>query len=160
MTHSQPTWLYTLKYTLKMQNTPKLTGLYDHMNASVCLFQRLAASENVNWSGSYMIPFHTLWLSSPVIPMYCRCSQSPLMLGKRSQMLQVYLQVFLKAPAVIDRNSRCYKIRLIGYRNFGAAETSGQSCGRLQEQLEIICPVLQETSIAPDETSMQPCQRL
>jgi len=40
--HSQPTWLYAPKYTLKRQDTPNLSWLYAPMYAPVCSIQRLA----------------------------------------------------------------------------------------------------------------------
>jgi len=42
MVHSQLTWLYTPKYTLKRENTSHLTCLYAHMNPPACSIQRLA----------------------------------------------------------------------------------------------------------------------
>jgi len=40
--HSQPTWLYAPKYTLKLQDPPKLTWLYAPMYAPTCSIQKLA----------------------------------------------------------------------------------------------------------------------
>jgi len=42
MMHSQPTWLYVLKYTSKWQDPPKLTWLDAFMYAPACSTQRLA----------------------------------------------------------------------------------------------------------------------
>jgi hypothetical protein len=42
MVHSQPTLIYTPKYTLNRKDTPNLTWLYDHMNAPACSIQKLA----------------------------------------------------------------------------------------------------------------------
>jgi len=42
MAHSQPTWLYSSKYTFKREDTPNLTWLYARMYPPACSIQRLA----------------------------------------------------------------------------------------------------------------------
>ena len=42
MVHSQPTWLYAPKYTLKREDTPNLTWLYAHMYPPACSIWRHA----------------------------------------------------------------------------------------------------------------------
>jgi hypothetical protein len=54
---------------------------------------------------------------------------------KCSQTLQEHSQVLLKAPAVLEVNSGCYEIWLIGYSKFGVAETSAQVCGDFESSL-------------------------